>query len=387
MSRMGSLVVVSLLVLGGCSVPSLEDLEAERGVRIKVDYSPGFTKGCIVMQTQDEANAMLFAEESISGQQLVGMTPPLEWRVLRREGWGTKVRVIITAREQSCEGHVVAQERLSVDLSGEGRKPERTVQLATPDGDNDGFVANGSGGTDCDDSDSMKNPSQPEICDDKDNNCVGGADEGLTRIAMFRDADDDGVGGEAIQHCVPTSGVWGYATTGGDCRDHDPAVTPGKAELCDSADNNCDGNADEAFPTKNTSCTLSGVSCAGTWVCNSGQSDVECNARPPRLFYPDRDHDGDGDQNATVDEVCANETPQQGHVENLHTDCDDADPGAKLGLTEVCDAIDNNCSNGVSDEPLSCGGTLRDVVSYHLTSESQDWRTVAVGQGGYPVWV
>ncbi|NTX38035.1 hypothetical protein HUA78_26675 [Myxococcus sp. CA033] len=453
MSRMGSLVVVSLLVLGGCSVPSLEDLEAERGVRITVDYSPSFKTGCIVMRTQDEANPANFTEQTVEGSALSRQTPPLELRAFRRGDWSKKVRVILTAHEQTCAGKAVDR----VELVGEVGRSLAAV-LATPDADGDGYVAilGGSrGGTDCDDGDVRTNPSLPEICDDKDNNCVGGADEGLTRIAMFRDADDDGVGGEAIQHCVPTSGVWGYATTGGDCRDDDPAVTPGKTDVCDdidnncdgsvdegsdknwyqdrdadgavdgaslliqcaqpafyvrlpqglpfdcndsdsnntpgsiercdNRDNNCDGNADELFPTKNTLC--SNLSCTGIRVCKADQTDVECDARPPRLFYPDRDQDGDGDQNAAVDEVCVGETPQQGHVENVHTDCDDADPAARSGLTEVCDAIDNNCSGGVSDEPASCGGTLKDVASYHLTSGSQDWRTVAVGQGGYPVWV
>ncbi|NTX63190.1 hypothetical protein HUA74_21295 [Myxococcus sp. CA051A] len=456
MSRMGRLVVVSLLVLGGCSVPSLEDLEAERGVRITVDYSPSFKTGCIVMRTQDEANPANFTEQTVESSALSRQTPPLELRALRRGDWSKKVRVTLTAHEQTCAGKAVDR----VELVGEVGRSLAAV-LATPDVDGDGYVATlgGSrGGTDCDDGDVRTNPSLPEICDDKDNNCVGGADEGLTRIAMFRDADGDGVGGEAIQHCVPTSGVWGYATTGGDCRDDDPAVipgktdvcddkdnncdgatdegsdknwyqdgdqdgslsvatvkvqcgqpdasyrqrfqseafdcndhdgnnTPGRVESCDNADNNCDGNADEVFPTKGTSCNLPSVSCAGTWACTGDQVAVECNARAPRLFYPDRDGDGDGDQNATVDEVCANETPQVGHVENVHGDCDDVDPAARSGLAEVCDAIDNNCNAGVSDEPLSCGGTLRDVVSYHLSSDSQDWRTVAVGQGGYPVWV
>ncbi|NTX05776.1 putative metal-binding motif-containing protein [Myxococcus sp. CA040A] len=456
MSRLGCLVVVSLLVLGGCSVPSLEDLEAERGVRITVDYSPSFKTGCIVMRTQDEANPANFTEQTVEGSALSRQTPPLELRAFRRGDWSKKVRVTLTAHEQTCAGKAVDR----VELVGEAGRSLAAV-LATPDADGDGYVAilgSNRGGTDCDDTDVMNSPGQPEICDDKDNNCSGAADETLTRVAMFRDRDNDGVGSESTIHCVPAAGVTGYVSVGGDCKDDDATIapgktdvcddkdnncdgatdegsdknwyqdgdqdgslsaatgkvqcgqpdasyrqrfqseafdcndhdgnnTPGRVESCDNADNNCDGSADEAFPTKGTSCNLPSVSCAGTWVCTGNQLAVECNARAPRLFYPDRDGDGDGDQNATVDEVCANETPQVGHVENVHGDCDDVDPAARSGLTEVCDAIDNNCNAGVSDEPLSCGGTLKDVVSYHLSSGSQDWRTVAVGQGGYPVWV
>ncbi|WP_246137874.1 putative metal-binding motif-containing protein [Myxococcus llanfairpwllgwyngyllgogerychwyrndrobwllllantysiliogogogochensis] len=395
--------------------------------------------------------------------------------VVKKDGWGNTFKVTVSAYEKSSctgSGETLAVAGQQVDSAenvfefpSEDVKDVSALTLTTVDSDDDGFVSISAEkkGTDCADNDPMRNPGQKELCDDKDNNCVGPAvgpeaDEGLPKVPMFLDGDKDGVGREATTHCVPEAGVTGYATVGGDCKDDDADIapgktdicdnkdnncdgatdenddkkwyqdgdqdgslgeatiktqcgqpdnsyrhrvqnedfdcndadgnnTPGKTESCDNADNNCDGNADEAFPTKGTSCNLPSVSCAGTWVCTGDKLAVECNARAPRLFYPDRDGDGDGDQNATVDEVCANETPQVGHVENLHGDCDDVDPAARSGLAEVCDAIDNNCNAGVSDEPLSCGGTLKDVASYHLTSDSQDWKTVAVGQGGYPVWV
>ncbi|MFY2560749.1 putative metal-binding motif-containing protein [Corallococcus terminator] len=457
MSRLGVLVVASLLVLSGCSVPSLEELDASRGVRIKVEYTPGFTEGCIVIQTLDEANPVNFAEESISGPALAQKTPPLEWRVLRREGWSTKMRVVISAREQNCDGSVVTQSSVSVDLSGNGRKEGVTLYLLTPDADNDGFVAYGSGGTDCADDDPMRNPAQQEICDDKDNNCQGGVDENLPRVALFRDVDGDGTGLEAVQHCVPMGGR-GYANVGGDCDDNDSAIapgmfdlcdekdnncngvvdgnhdknwyedvdgdgavgatslviqctqpdasyrhqaqgalfdcddndvntTPGKQELCDNADNNCDGNVDELFPTKNTSCNLPSVSCSGRWVCRTDKAGVGCNAKPPRMFYPDRDGDGDGDLYATATAVCADVTPPQDSVADLHDDCDDVDPAASSLRVEVCDAIDNNCDSVVDNTATACAGTLKAVADYHLSSAAQDWRTVSAAPGGYPVWV
>ncbi|NTX58454.1 putative metal-binding motif-containing protein [Myxococcus sp. CA039A] len=464
-----ALCLLPLLVLA-CSKS-----KEQAAVRIPVEYTSGFQKGCFKVVVQDDANTDLKLEEVVAPKQRATATsevpsPILTVAVVKKDGWSNKFKVTVTAYERPCAGTeeplaVVGQQ---VDIAervfefpSEDVKDMAALTLVTVDADDDGFVsmAGDKKGTDCDDADAMRNPGQAEICDNKDNNCVGQeADEGLPKVPMFLDGDGDGFGNASISHCVPAAGVTGYATVGGDCGDGDTAIapgkpdvcddkdnncdlvvdegndknwyqdgdqdgslgaltvkvqcgrpdasyrqriqnedfdcndangnnTPGKTELCDGADNNCDGNPDEAFPTKNTACNLSGVSCAGTWVCNAAQSAVECNARAPRLFYPDRDGDGDGDQNATVDEVCANETPQLGHVENLHGDCDDVDPAANSGLAEVCDAIDNNCNAGVSDEPLSCGGTLRDVASYHLTSDSQDWRTVAVGQGGYPVWV
>ncbi|NTX38037.1 hypothetical protein HUA78_26685 [Myxococcus sp. CA033] len=468
-----ALCLLPLLVLA-CSKS-----KEQAAVRIRVQYTSGFQKGCFKVVVQDDANPDLKLEEVVAPKQRATATsevpsPILTVAVVKKDGWSNKFKVTVTAYERPCAGSgetlAVAGQQVDsaenvFEFPSEDVKDVAALTLVTVDADDDGFVsmAGDKKGTDCDDTNSMRNPGQAELCDDKDNNCVGlvegrEADEGLPKVPMFLDGDKDGVGREATTHCVPEAGVTGYADVGGDCKDDDANIapnkpevcdnfdnncdgntdeghdknwykdvdqdgvvgansvvtqcdrpddsyrnrlqnevfdcndadgnnTPGKVELCDNADNNCDQNVDELFPTKNTVCNISGVSCTGTWVCNAAQSAVECNARAPRLFYPDRDGDGDGDQNATVDEVCANETPQLGHVENLHGDCDDVDPAANSGLAEVCDAIDNNCSGSVSDEPLSCGGTLRDVVSYHLTSDSQDWRTVAVGQTGYPVWV
>ncbi|MCP3065872.1 putative metal-binding motif-containing protein, partial [Myxococcus sp. K38C18041901] len=367
MNRMGGWGVASLLVLSGCSVPSLEELAGERTVRVTVHYTPSFKTGCIVMRTQDVANSENFTEQTVGSDLLARTSPPLVLNVLRPGDWGKKLQVTITAREQGCGGKQVDEVVLPVDLSGTGAKPGTAVTLVTPDADGDGFVAvssdAGKGGTDCDDGDAMRNPSQQEVCDDKDNNCRNGVDEGLPLVAMFRDLDGDGVGGEAIQHCAPVAGVRGYVTVGGDCRDDnenaapgkaevcdnednncngatdegfdknwyldddgdgvpragatfqcaspgaryknypagppfdcrddDNSVAPGKPELCDNKDNNCDGNTDETFTTKGNSCN--NLSCTGTVVCNAAQNGVECNAQAPRMFYPDKDGDLDGD--------------------------------------------------------------------------------------------
>ncbi|WP_426748568.1 putative metal-binding motif-containing protein [Myxococcus faecalis] len=461
MIRMGGWGVASLLVLSGCSVPSLEELAGERTVRVTVQYTPSFKTGCIVMRTQDVANSENFTEQTIGSDLLARTSPPLVLNVLRPGNWGKKLQVTITAREQGCGGKPVDEVALPMDLSGNGAKPGTTVTLVTPDEDGDGFVPSssqtGKGGTDCDDGDAMRNPSRQELCDDKDNNCVGGVDEGLPLVAMFRDLDGDGVGGEAIQHCAPAAGVRGYANVGGDCKDDNENIAPGKTEVCDNkdnncdgrtdegfdknwyldddedgvpragatvqcdrpggkyknypsgppfdcndgdannapgktefcdnGDNNCDGNADETFDTKGDACT--NLSCTGMFVCNAAQNGVVCDAQPPRMFYPDKDGDLDGDQGATADEICVGEPlPQTGWVENSHGDCDDVDPASRPGRPEVCDGIDNDC-NGQIDEGLTCGGTLKHVENYHVRfgSGDHDWKTVAAHPSGYPVWI
>ncbi|WP_163870751.1 putative metal-binding motif-containing protein [Myxococcus eversor] len=464
MSRVGILAVTSLMVLGGCSVPSLEELEAERGVPITVNYTSTFKTGCIVMRTQDEANAANFTAQTVDGSALATNAPPLRLRALRGGDWGTKLRVTIVAHERTCTGKEVDRAELSVDSSGERGKEPLAVTLNTPDEDGDGWVAtlgNGKGGTDCDDSDAVRSPSTQEICDDKDNNCVDGTDENLPMVSMFRDVDGDGVGGEAIQHCMPATGVSGYTAIGGDCDDRNSNNTPGKTETCDNADNNCnnvvdeghdrnwyldndadgvpqgptvivqcgspgpkymkypsgppfdcddtndrrapnrpelcdeiDNNCasnngveiDENFPTKGSSCAQG----CGTLQCSQDGASLQCSASEPGIYYLDRDGDGDGLATEIPGlnplAVCQGRQSPSGYVLNQGSDCDDADPAASSLRAEVCDAIDNNC-NGIVDGGLSCGGTLKDVADYHLSSADQDWRTVSVGPGGYPVWV
>ncbi|QSQ11849.1 putative metal-binding motif-containing protein [Myxococcus landrumensis] len=459
MSLWERLAVTGLLVLGGCSVPGLEEIRSERGAFIEVNYSPSFKQGCLVLLAEDATNAANFAVQRLSGMELASQRLPLEWRILRREGWSASAKVTITAHEQSCTGKEVDRSELVVNLSGE----RRTMTLVTLDEDGDGYVArNGDkGGSDCNDNGpnaAAMYPGNIEVCDDVDNNCDSRTDEGLPTEAFYRDADGDGVGaGQPVQRCGSVAGGWSNRT--GDCndsnreispgapevcdevdnncvagvdegfdkewyldRDGDGAVdgttrkiqcqqpagyirrppnldfdcrddqdfnTPGKNEVCDNRDNNCINGVDEGFTEKGEACTNQG--CTGTKVCNQAGDGVACSALPPRKFYPDADGDQDGAPVAAVD-VCEGQSIPQGHVENRHTDCDEADPTTFGGAPELCDAIDNNCTNGIADEPSTCGGTLKQVTDHFVTSNSRDWKTVSMKTvsttvGGYPVWI
>ncbi len=116
------------------------------------------------------------------------------------------------------------------------------------------------------------------------------------------DADDDG-----FSDCV-------------DCNDQNPAVHPDSGDErfgCNGRDDNCDGRIDE-----------------------SGG----------KTFYEDADGDGFGDR-ATSDYCNA----PAGYVTN-DDDCDDEEPSAHPGGVEICDGIDNDCTDGtdvgVPDAPL-----------------------------------
>jgi hypothetical protein len=106
-----------------------------------------------------------------------------------------------------------------------------------------GYVSQAQTG-DCDDGDSNINPGRAEICDSKDNNCNGQIDEGVL-LVFYKDADGDGyTDGTTQVSCKQPTGYVSQAQTG-DCDDGDSSINPGRAEICDSKDNNCNGQIDE----------------------------------------------------------------------------------------------------------------------------------------------
>ena len=175
------------------------------------------------------------------------------------------------------------------------------------DADGDGFPA----ALDCDDTDASVHPEAEEICDGVDNDCDGDIDEGLL-ITVYADADADGYGdaGSSTEGCP---GMSGYVEDATDCDDTDPDVYPGASEWCDGVDNDCDGEID---------------------------NDVDIG-----IWYLDADGDGHGDARTSVED-CAQPS---GYVD-VGDDCDDSEPAAYPGNTEICDEIDNDC-DGDTDEP------------------------------------
>lgn len=142
---------------------------------------------------------------------------------------------------------------------------------------------------------------------------LSGCADGAPRAMGFRDADGDGYGaGDALSLCPEER-----APTAGDCDDGAADVYPTATEGCDGVDEDCDGEVDDVGP---------GI--APTW-------------------YADLDQDGYGDPFVPV-EAC---TPTAMQVADA-TDCDDADGSIHPGATERCDFVDDNCEEGVNDEPV-----------------------------------
>ena len=201
------------------------------------------------------------------------------------------------------------------------------------DADGDGFAAC----EDCDDTESSANPDGTEVCDDIDNDCDGSTDDDATDASTwYLDADGDGFGGSqvSVEACEAPTGFGADST---DCDDLDAASFPGGAEICDDADNDCDGTADEGV--------------GSTW-------------------YADSDGDGYGDASSTQ---VACDAPIA-HVAN-GDDCDDASASTSPAAYEICDSIDNNC-DGVVDEAGALNGSTyyrdNDLDGYGVSSDTEE---------------
>ncbi|MCB9648735.1 MAG: VWA domain-containing protein [Deltaproteobacteria bacterium] len=121
------------------------------------------------------------------------------------------------------------------------------------DADNDGFTYLCG---DCDDANPAINPHAEDVCDGVDNDCDGRIDRdprGASTCMSCNDVDDDGI-----------------ADCEGDCDDHDPEVFPGRVEVCDGKDNDCDGEVDLDPVTRVNLC---GVVDAGPVTPDAGFAD------------------------------------------------------------------------------------------------------------------
>lgn len=200
------------------------------------------------------------------------------------------------------------------DGDGFGNGSATTQACALPAG----YVANG---TDCSDTNATINTSAAEICDDIDNNCDGQIDEG-TKITYYQDSDGDNSGNPAVsaQACTPPVG---YVATRTDCNDADATIFPTAQEICDTLDNNCNGQIDEGLPAT--------------------------------LYYQDSDSDTYGNPAIALSRC----SQPSGYVGD-DTDCDDIQVSVNPGATEVLNGFDDDC-DGLIDIETDNGGWNRTV--------------------------
>ena len=205
-------------------------------------------------------------------------------------------------------------------------------------------------------------PAPADLCDGLDNNCNGTVDEqpggqmcacqpGTTRACYSGPAGTQGVGicRAGTQACTPDGLGWGAC--GGE--------TLPAAEICDAADNNCNGTVDDA-PNVGLACSVGQGDCLarGANRCNVQTRQVECSAtagQPAAEVCDGRDNNCNGttDDVAGLGGACTNGVGaclragnQVCDVANRVLVCNAV---AGQPVAETCDGIDNNC-NGQSDD-------------------------------------
>jgi hypothetical protein len=200
------------------------------------------------------------------------------------------------------------------DTDGDGYGNAATLSVGCDPGA--GWVDNAD---DCDDADATISPSSTEVCDGVDEDCDGAVDDDPTDGDLYYHDDDlDGYGATTtFRSCEePADGSRNNA----DCDDTDAAVNPSATEVCDSQDNDCDGNADEA----------------------GADGEVD--------WYQDSDGDGYGTLDVSVFQC----SPPRGYVSS-NTDCDDTDATINPSVSDDIDYEDTDCDGWVDDDALSAG--------------------------------
>ncbi len=243
-------------------------------------------------------------------------------------------------------------------------------------------------GGDCEDDNKAVNPSATELCNGKDDDCDTQTDEqdALGCKLFYRDEDEDDVGLSSDSLCLCSAFGDFRTNVAGDCNDDDPGVAPTKSEKCNTKDDNCDGNIDEAgaescsvyyadldedtFGVEAKSkclCAPDGAYTAKTaGDCDDDESNVHpdqvetCNAVDDDCdtatdeenadgcikYYEDADKDGFG-ITASVRCLCAPEKP---FTAQANGECKDTNEDINPGVTEACNTVDDDCDTFVDEE-------------------------------------
>jgi len=80
----------------------------------------------------------------------------------------------------------------------------------------------------------------------------------------YKDTDNDGYGNILQSRFAVSKCMKGYVPKSLDCNNGDPAINPGAYEVCDSIDNNCNGNIDEGDVCE---ANYTSPYCSSDWIC------------------------------------------------------------------------------------------------------------------------
>ncbi len=266
------------------------------------------------------------------------------------------------------------------DFDGDGygmASSGTTVACSAPAG----YVSNN---TDCHDGDATIHPGATEIIGD-------GIDQNCNAMEVcYADVDNDGYRPNST--ATVNSSDMDCADVGeavstdpiGDCNDNNSNINPGKPELCNGTDDDCDSFIDEGLTTtyyRDFDSDGYGMASSGTTISCTAPSgyvsnNTDCHDGDATIHPGATEIIGDGiDQNCNAMEVCYADVDNDGYRPNGTAtvnssdmdcndvgeavssdpvgDCNDNDFSVNPGVIDICNGLDDNC-NSLVDE----GGTI-----------------------------
>ncbi len=229
---------------------------------------------------------------------------------------------------------------------------DSTGDVCDVDADGDGYEGDLGTGEDCDDSDASIHPGATETCDDVNNDCDAGTDDGSGE-PWYGDPTSCGLG-------VCASTGQRTCTDGVQVDTCTPGTPTGDDSDCDGADDNCNGTDDDNYVPTDTICGIGECASTGQLICDSGSTvdtctpgtpateicnglDDDCDRQrdegfPTNTYYLDEDKDGYGDPSVSI-QACSQPA---GYVTNSE-DCNDSVASVNPDADEICNGKDDDC--------------------------------------------
>lgn len=310
-------------------------------------------------------------------------------------------------KDDNCDGVVDEEgakgcEIYYVDADGDSYGISQSKCLCSPIGI---YKATKTG--DCKDDAKDVNPGAMESCNGIDDDCDAMVDEegAIGCSALYYDSDGDGFGVSGQSKCLCAPFGKYRADEGGDCVDSDKSINPSAMEICNSKDDNCNGEIDEenAFGCKQylldsdgdgygnsleakCLCAPSGnyktqkggdcndsesaINPGAIEICGNSKDDDcdnqidEAGCQGCKVYF----YDGDGDGFGVLGQSQCLNNPTPPYTAEKAQDCNDNDPSVNPDMKEICQNMkDDNC-NGMVDEENAEG-----CNTYYFDGDNDGW--------------
>lgn len=214
----------------------------------------------------------------------------------------------------------------------------------------------------------------------------------------YNDPDETGDVRISFRDVPPNDGQ-NWVENNDDCDDSDASINPDASELCDGADNDCNGQTDEGYSDLGESCSdgVGECSVSGEMICSADGSATECSVSANDEGSDEICDDGlDNDCDGDIDEDCTtNEGPSEetGLCDNLDDEgnaidddgdglanCDDSDCSSDAAClvvdnpeSDCTDGLDNNDDDLIDCYDSTCWDDIACVVNVAFDSDGDGY--------------